>query len=138
MPPILPHRDRLRKRRARAAATFAQHDFLARSRRTRRGDVGHIKRDFPTMLVFGGHALATPAGTTHIIRAEHDLTLDEEHLPFADNSLDAVISLLTLHWVNDLPGTLTQIRRMLKPDGLFLAILPGGETCASCAAFLRK
>jgi hypothetical protein len=33
-----------------------------------------------------------------------------------------------LHWVNDLPGTLAQIRRTLKPDGLLLAVLAGGET----------
>ena len=41
-------------------------------------------------------------------------------------SVDAVISILALHWVNDLPGTLAQIYRMLKPDGLFIAVLPGG------------
>jgi SAM-dependent methyltransferase len=53
---------------------------------------------------------------------------DEEALPFADASLDLVISSLALHWVNDLPGTLLQVRRALKPDGLFLAALFGGET----------
>jgi SAM-dependent methyltransferase len=53
---------------------------------------------------------------------------DEEALPFADASLDLVISSLALHWVNDLPGTLVQVRRALKPDGLFLAALFGGET----------
>ena len=41
---------------------------------------------------------------------------------------DAVISLLALHHVNDIPGTLAQIRRVLRPDGLFLACLLGGET----------
>src|SRR5260221_123892 len=45
-----------------------------------------------------------------------------------DGSLDAVFSVLSLHWVNDLPGALVQIRRALKPDGLFLAALLGGET----------
>jgi len=53
---------------------------------------------------------------------------DEETLPFADASLDLVVSSLALHWVNDLPGTLVQVRRALKPDGLFLAALFGGET----------
>ena len=47
---------------------------------------------------------------------------------FADGSLDLVVSALALHLVNDLPGTLVQIRRALKPDGLFLAALLGGET----------
>ncbi|KAJ3033895.1 hypothetical protein HDV00_005664 [Rhizophlyctis rosea] len=53
---------------------------------------------------------------------------DEEHLPFAENSLDAIVSSLSLHWVNDLPGTLIQARRALKPDGLFLAGMFGGDT----------
>jgi SAM-dependent methyltransferase len=53
---------------------------------------------------------------------------DEEALPFRDASLDLVVSALALHTVNDLPGTLAQIRRALKPDGLFLAALYGGDT----------
>jgi SAM-dependent methyltransferase len=55
---------------------------------------------------------------------------DEETLPFADGSLDLVTSALTLQFVNDLPGTLIQIRRALKPDGLLLAALVGGESLA--------
>ncbi len=50
---------------------------------------------------------------------------DEEWLPFAPESFDLVVANLSLHWVNDLPGALVQIRRALKPDGLFLASLPG-------------
>lgn len=57
-----------------------------------------------------------------------DIAADEEALPFADGSLDLIVSALALQWVNDLPGTLAQIRRALKPDGLFLAALLGGET----------
>jgi SAM-dependent methyltransferase len=53
---------------------------------------------------------------------------DEEALPFADGSLDLVVSALALQFVNDLPGTLIQIRRALKPDGLLLAALIGGES----------
>ena len=53
---------------------------------------------------------------------------DEEVLPFADNSLDLVVSALALQFVNDLPGTLIQIRRALKPDGLLLAALIGGDS----------
>jgi SAM-dependent methyltransferase len=49
-------------------------------------------------------------------------------LPFADGSLDLVVSGLALQFVNDLPGTLIQIRRALKPDGLLLAALIGGES----------
>ena len=53
---------------------------------------------------------------------------DEEALPFGDATLDLVVSALALQFVNDLPGTLVQIRRALKPDGLLLAALLGGET----------
>lgn len=53
---------------------------------------------------------------------------DEEALSFADGSLDLVVSALSLQFVNDLPGTLVQIRRALKPDGLLLAALVGGES----------
>src|SRR5262245_12197796 len=53
---------------------------------------------------------------------------DEETLPFADGSLDLVVSALALQFVNDLPGTLIQIRRALKPDGPLLAALIGGES----------
>ncbi len=53
---------------------------------------------------------------------------DDEWLPFAEESFDLVTSILSLHAVNDLPGTLIQIRRLLKPDGLFMAAMFGGET----------
>jgi SAM-dependent methyltransferase len=53
---------------------------------------------------------------------------DEELLPFRDGALDLVVSALALQFVNDLPGTLAQIRRALRPDGLLLAALLGGET----------
>jgi SAM-dependent methyltransferase len=53
---------------------------------------------------------------------------DEEALPFANASIDLVVSALALQFVNDLPGTLIQIRRVLKPDGLLLAALVGGES----------
>lgn len=55
---------------------------------------------------------------------------DEEALPFRDGSLDLVVSALALQFVNDLPGTLVQIRRALKPDGLFLAAMIGGQSLA--------
>ena len=126
--PILFDRARLRKRRARAAATFASHDFLWREAAERAEEtLSYILRDFPRMLVFGGQHFTPPKSTIQLIRASTD-TIDVEFLPFAENSLDAVVSLLDLHWVNDLPGALAQIRRALKPDGLFYAILPGGET----------
>ena len=56
------------------------------------------------------------------------LALDEEKLPFGFDRFDLVIAVGNLHWVNDLPGTLIQIRYALKPDGLLLAAMPGGRT----------
>ncbi len=53
---------------------------------------------------------------------------DEERLPFAGERFDLAVSLLALHGVNDLPGSLVQIRRALKPDGLFIGALLGGST----------
>lgn len=51
-----------------------------------------------------------------------------ESLPLEENSVDCVISNLALHWVNDLPGMMGQINRVLVPDGLFLAAILGGDT----------
>ena len=61
-------------------------------------------------------------------RGETFVAADAEALPFDDATLDLVVSALALQFVNDLPGVLVQIRRALKPDGLFLAALLGGET----------
>ena len=55
---------------------------------------------------------------------------DEEALPFAPASFDLVVSLLALQAVNDLPGSLVQIRRALRPDGLFVGCLLGGASLA--------
>lgn len=124
--PILFNRDRLRKRRLRAAPHFAEYDFLWHEAAERAAEnLGFITREFPRVLAFGAMHLTPPKGCTELIHADE---WDEEHLPFAENSFDAVLCLLNLHWVNDLPGTLIQMRRLLKPDGLFMAMLPGGET----------
>lgn len=56
------------------------------------------------------------------------LVVDEEALPFAAGSFDTILSAMNLHWVNDLPGTLIQLRNMLSAKGLFLANLFGGRS----------
>ncbi len=63
---------------------------------------------------------------------------DEEFLPFAPESFDLAVASLSLHWVNDLPGALIQIRRALCPDGLFLASLPALGTLAELRAALSE
>jgi SAM-dependent methyltransferase len=72
----------------------------------------------------------TAGGKVATIVGAADVIADEEALPFAAGSLDLVVSALSLQFVNDLPGTLIQIRRALKPDGLLLAALIGGDSLA--------
>ncbi|KAN0062410.1 hypothetical protein ACQY0O_005294 [Thecaphora frezii] len=117
--------------------------------------VADIKRDFPTIVELGSgagylrHFIDPKAtGVKKIImcdtseamlrRDEHlDSTfpfeferrvVDEEALPFEEASLDCIVVSGGLHWTNDLPGVLVQIRRALKPDGVFIAGLCGGDT----------
>ena len=64
-----------------------------------------------------------------LLEADGDAIVgDPEMLPLAAGSLDLAVSLLALHAVNDLPGTLIQLRRALRPDGLFVGCLLGGAT----------
>jgi len=138
------------RHRARAAAGFAGHDFLVRRAAADIAErIGGINRDFPLALDLGCHqgALAAAlmeageaaAKVERLVSADlapamlaHARGLrvaaDEEALPFRDASLDLALSILSLHWVNDLPGALIQLRRALKPDGLFMAALFGGDT----------
>ena len=76
-----------------------------------------------------GEVLRPPArgrfsSVTHLGLADSE----QEALPFAPESLDLVVSALALQFVNDLPGVLAQLRRALKPDGLLLAAMVGGDT----------
>lgn len=137
-------RNLLRRRRERAAASIASFDFLYQDVALRLSDrLDIIKKEFATVLDLGGHGvmaehLRVRAGTQFVAtsdlsrgmaaQAAHGVAADEEFLPFKSGSLDAVVSNLALHWVNDLPGALVQIRRALKADGLFLAAVLGGET----------
>jgi NADH dehydrogenase [ubiquinone] 1 alpha subcomplex assembly factor 5 len=65
---------------------------------------------------------ALDEGPGHKVQAEPEL------LPFADESFDLIVSVLALHHVDDLPGVLAQLRRVLAPDGLMLLALLGGES----------
>jgi SAM-dependent methyltransferase len=81
-----------------------------------------------TMIAVDRLIEAAPGPADDEASAALCVVADEEALPFAAGALDLVVSGLTLQAVNDLPGVLVQIRRALKPDGLFLAALLGGET----------
>jgi NADH dehydrogenase [ubiquinone] 1 alpha subcomplex assembly factor 5 len=135
----------VRQRRARAwsglADPDAQNEFLLRHAAQGIADrITDTTRRFPRALVLGrrGTALESALAATGridrlvvadlIADSSPDFVADEEALPLADHSFDLVVSNLALHWVNDLPGALLQIRRILVPDGLFLGAMLGGTT----------
>lgn len=145
----------VRRRRERAAATLPTADFMVREVASRLAErLADIRRDFATALVLGGHrgllaeAVRPFAGGGHLVVADAAAAMlagsaglpvvaDEEALPFGADRFDLVVSGQVLHWVNDLPGTLAQLRYCLKPDGLLLAAMPGGETLSGLrAAFM--
>ena len=66
------------------------------------------------------------------------MAADEEFLPFAAGSFDLVVASLSLHWINDLPGALLQLRQALRPEGLLLASLPALGTLAELRSALTE
>ena len=140
----------LKLRRDRAASRASEFNFLFAETADRLADrLEDTTRNFPRAVDLGCHsgelaqilAASSRVETLHqadisyrYAKAARDLNgrssmvADEEFLPFAEGSLDLILSNLSLHWVNDLPGMLLQARRALKPDGLFLASMLGGET----------
>lgn len=140
-PMIVFDRTAVRRHRARAAPHADRFDFLRREAAAQLGErLADIGRDFKAVLHLGtGPDPAAPADLTVVADPAAAMlarttgprvAADEERLPFGDASFDLVVAGLTLHWVNDLPGALIQIRRCLKPDGLFLAAMLGGRTLA--------
>lgn len=147
--PLLFDRALHRARLDRAAPDYAAADFLkerAASDVVMRLET--ILRRFPVAVDLGarnGHffkALSASDARANIdTLIEADLSgrmlagrdtlrvvADEERLPFGDATLDLIVSTLSLHWTNDLVGALIQIRRALRPDGLFVGAIFGGAT----------
>jgi NADH dehydrogenase [ubiquinone] 1 alpha subcomplex assembly factor 5 len=132
--------------RQRAAATIASHDFLLQRVADDFAErLDAIRRTFADGLDLGAHhgvigrRIAGRSGVASVVSMDACLAMlaqcdaprvlgDPEALPFAESSFDLVVSGLTLQFVNDLPGTLLQIRRILRPDGLLLAAMAGGAT----------
>lgn len=144
--PQLFDRKLLRQRRARAALAPSPPDFLLRRTVQETAErLLTVDRRFSRVLCLGAyHGIAaeavpqtTPPPLVVCTEASGPLLArcpgervcaDEEMLPFRDGAFDLVLSVLSLHLVNDLPGALVQVRRTLQPDGLFLASLLGGAT----------
>ena len=117
-------RNQLRNRRKRAAKTIENYSFLIDWTNQQLTDrLQDIKRSFPVQLQMNAQKWQINTENT-----PHHITADEELPPLKPESLNLIQSTLNLHSVNDLPGTLLQIRQSLKPDGLFLAAMFGGET----------
>lgn len=134
-----------RLRRDRAFADFADHDFLLCFMTEGLADrLAMVSRSFGEALVIG-QAPPLPPGTRvaridpsyRFARAGGGVQGDEDRLPFADASFDLVLSAGLLDSVNDVPGALALIRRVLRPDGLFLAAFVGAGSLAALRAALR-
>ena len=129
-------RERMRRALARGPETFLV-DRVAADLAER---LGAVLRPFEVAVDLGtpteavrdaladNAAIGMLVGVSAVPRRAPAIVADEEALPLRDGALDLVVSALALQFVNDLPGALVQIGRALKPDGLFLAALLGGDT----------
>jgi SAM-dependent methyltransferase len=150
-PPLIFDRALHRQRLQRGLGATEPADFLmTRAAEDAVERLSTILRDFPLAVDLNAHAgafaaalaadpiaagrvgLLIEAAPCQAVRAAAAATprliADDERLPFKPESLNLVVSLLSLHWTNDLVGALIQIRRALKPDGLFLGAFLGGAT----------
>ncbi len=132
-------RTAVRLHRNRAAATVPAVGEILQAAADRLLDrLDDITRRFSRALDLGGRGVVAPALRARGIEtvccdlsrpmlslsAGPGVVADEEWLPFGPASFDLIVANLSLHWVNDLPGALIQLRHALKPDGLFLASIP--------------
>ncbi|MGD0192230.1 MAG: methyltransferase domain-containing protein [Rhizomicrobium sp.] len=141
MPPRIFDRAAYAKRRARAdhasAESFLIEDVTqalqeristARRHFGRGLDIGSRRQSFALLTPVAKGWVRTSLWQPELPIAGRDVVADEEYLPFADAAFDIATSVLALHAVNDLPGALVQIRRLLRPGGLFVAAMFGTAT----------
>ena len=143
----------VRLHRDRAALRVAQvHDILADAAERLLDRLDDTTHTFSNALDIGGRGVVAPllrargidcvsmdlSSSMAALNGGICLAGDEEFLPFASESFDLVVANLALHWVNDLPGALIQVRRALRPDGLFLASLPALGTLAGLRTALTE
>jgi len=148
-PPVIFDSARRALRLARSARLFARADFLHRwAAENAVLSLEATLRQFPVVVdlsaqagVFGAVLDDSDAsgriGRPAILRAD-PAAPGARPLDLADGSTDLVVSLMTLHWANDLPGALSQIRRALRPDGLFLGTLLGAGTLKELRTVLTE
>ncbi len=143
----------VRRHRDRAARTVGNVGGILRDAAERLLDrLDDTTRRFTQALDVGGRGVVTPqlrargidvvscdlSPTMAALSGEPAVAADEEFLPFAPSSFDLVVASLSLHWVNDLPGALIQLRLALRPGGLLLASLPALGTLAELRLALTE
>jgi SAM-dependent methyltransferase len=146
-------RTTVRRRRDRAVASVGRVADVLRDAAERLLDrLDDTNRRFTDALDLGGRGVVAPMLRTRGIgTVSADLSpamaglngppcvaVDEEFLPFAPASFDLIVASLSLHWVNDLPGALLQLRNSLRPGGLFLASMPALGTLAELRQALTE
>jgi SAM-dependent methyltransferase len=152
-PPRIFDRHAVRLHRDRAACTVHRvADVLADAADRLLDRLDDTTHRFTHALDIGGRGIVAPllrARGIHTVSLDLSARMaalnggpvvagDEEFLPFAPASFDLVVASLSLHWVNDLPGALIQLRRCLRPDGLFLASVPALGTLATLRTALTE
>jgi len=157
-PPKLMDQTAHRQNRDRAAAGFGQFNYIKQAVVERLVDRLEVMRQsFPLMLDMGAHhgevgkaCLASGkvdklismdpslAMAQQMDKTANPLVMDYENCHFAEAAFDAVVSGFSLHWVNDLPGLLSRMRRWLKPDGLLLIAMAGGASLSGLRSCLAE
>ena len=148
-PPVIFDSRRRAARLARSAARFGSADFLhVRAAEDAVNSLEATLRDFPAAVDLSAHPgpfqerlrdsiAAARVGEPRWLGAEAAAP-GAQDLEIEAGSTDLIVSLMTLHWANDLPGALSQIRRALKPDGLFLGTLLGAGTLKELRAIVTE
>ena len=156
--PILFDQRLIRQHRQRASHRYADFAFLKDAAAIRLADrLELMRRHFDLCLDIGAHdgrlaqhfaGLSKIGHMIHTDLADGFARASKQHgsgvvhalgdLPYKPESFDAVFSCLSLHWVDDLPGLMMQVRRLLKPDGLLLVSLLGGNSLAELKQALAE
>ena len=148
-PPVIFHSARRVARLRRSARRLSEADFLhARAAANAVDSLEAIMRDFPVAVDLSAHAgpFAAALADSEARGRVGALTSDPggaedpgaRKMEIEAGSADLIVSLMTLHWANDLPGALSQIRRALRPDGLFIGTLLGAATLKELRGVLTE
>ncbi|MFO1025863.1 MAG: methyltransferase domain-containing protein [Acetobacteraceae bacterium] len=152
-PMLVFDRAAVRRHRDRAASTVGSvADVLQDAAERLLDRLDDVTRTFVDALDVGGRGVVAPLLRARGLRVVScdlspamaavnggpSVAADEEFLPFAPASFDLIVANLSLHWINDLPGALIQLRQALRPDGLLLASLPALGTLSELRAALTE